>query len=136
MDQAKLAADLRRDEGVRLKPYTDTVGKLTIGVGRNLTDVGLTPAEVDALLANDIASVTQALDQALPWWRGLSEGRQRALANMAFNMGMPTLLTFRTTLGHLQAGRFEQAAEAALASRWAIQVGDRATRIAALIRAG
>ncbi|MEC4589513.1 glycoside hydrolase family protein [Nitrospirillum amazonense] len=136
LDSMALAADLRRDEGVRLKPYTDTVGKLTIGVGRNLSDVGLSAVEVDALLANDIARVIAELDHALPWWRTLSEARQRALANMAFNMGVPTLLTFHTTLGHLQASRFDGAAESALASRWAGQVGARANRVAALLKAG
>ncbi|WP_044563847.1 glycoside hydrolase family protein [Azospirillum sp. B4] len=135
-DHTALKADLRRDEGVRLKPYADTVGKLTIGVGRNLSDVGLSPAEVDVLLANDIGRVLADLDRALPWWRTLSDTRQRALANMAFNMGVTTLLTFRTTLAHFQAGRFDQAAESALASRWASQVGARAVRIATLIKAG
>ncbi|MDZ5648937.1 glycoside hydrolase family protein [Nitrospirillum sp. BR 11828] len=136
LDPMALAADLRRDEGVRLKPYTDTVGKLTIGVGRNLSDVGLSVSEVDDLLAHDIDRVMADLDHSMPWWRTLSEARQRALANMAFNMGVSTLMTFRTTLAHLQAGRFEQAADAALASRWASQVGGRAQRIAALIKAG
>ncbi|MDE1145655.1 MAG: glycoside hydrolase family protein [Azospirillaceae bacterium] len=136
MDLGLLVTDLRRDEGVRLKPYTDTVGKLTIGVGRNLTDTGLSAAEVDVLLTNDITAVADGLERSLPWSRALSEARQRALANMAFNMGLPTLLTFHTTLGHLQAGRFDQAADAALASKWASQVGGRAQRVAALIRAG
>ncbi|MBB6251696.1 glycoside hydrolase family protein [Nitrospirillum iridis] len=136
LDVNALAADLRRDEGVRLKPYADTVGKLTIGVGRNLSDVGLSTSEVDLLLSNDIERVRDDLDRALPWWRALSEARQRAVANMAFNMGVPTLQTFHTTLGHLQAGRFGQAADAALASRWASQVGARAGRIATLIRVG
>ncbi|TWB15585.1 glycoside hydrolase family protein [Nitrospirillum bahiense] len=136
LDTKALADDLRRDEGTRLKPYTDTVGKLSIGVGRNLTDVGITQEEADTMLAGDIARTMAALDQGIPWWRNLPAGVQRAVANMGFNMGVPTLLTFRTTLGHLQAGRFAQAADAALASKWASQVGARATRIAALIRAG
>ena len=60
---AKLAALLRlltRHEGRRPFPYLDTAGKLTIGVGRNLTDRGLSSAEIDLLLANDIAAARAA----------------------------------------------------------------------------
>ena len=50
MDTDKLLSDLVRDEGLRLRPYADTVGKTTIGVGRNLTDVGISHDEALALL--------------------------------------------------------------------------------------
>lgn len=46
-DMAMLLSELSRDEGRRLKPYLDTVGKTTIGVGRNLTDVGISEDECD-----------------------------------------------------------------------------------------
>jgi len=52
---------------LRLKPYRDSVGKLTIGVGRNLDDVGISAEEADVLLANDIAKAQAELKQALPW---------------------------------------------------------------------
>lgn len=138
-----MKSELRRDEGVRLKPYRDTVGKMTIGVGRNLDDVGVTNEEVDYLLENDIGRAMADLDRNLPWWRGLSEARQRALVNMAFNMGVPRLLKFRDLLAALQAGDYERAASEAFDSRWARQVGDgpggredRADRIAEMIREG
>lgn len=41
---------LIRHEGLRLKPYHDTVRKLTIGIGRNLDDVGITHEEALILL--------------------------------------------------------------------------------------
>ena len=47
-------AQLKVDEGVKLKPYKDTVGKLTIGCGRNLDDIGISYTEVDYLLENDL----------------------------------------------------------------------------------
>lgn len=136
MNTDVLMAELKRDEGIRLKPYRDTVGKLTIGVGRNLDDVGISPEEATALLQNDIANVTKALDGALPWWSGLDEVRQRVLANMAFNMGIRTLLTFKQTLGHVQAGRYLEAAQAMLQSKWSQQVGPRAERLAVMMRDG
>lgn len=136
MDRIAIAAELRRDEGVRLKPYRCSAGRLSIGVGRNLDDVGISAAEAELLLDNDIARAATDLDRALPWWRGLSEGRQRALVNMAFNLGLPRLLGFSAMLAALRAGDYARAAAEALNSRWAGQVGARAARVAAMIREG
>lgn len=136
MNIAQLKQDLMRDEGCRLKPYTDTVGKVTIGVGRNLDDVGISLAEADMLLLNDICSVISSLDMALPVWSGLSDARQRALANMAFNMGIHGLLDFRDMLAAIRAGDFDTAAKQCLNSKWATQVGGRAQRIAMLLSTG
>lgn len=130
MDIDQLKQDLMRDEGTRLKLYKDSVGKLTIGTGRNLDDVGITADEAAYLLNNDIANVTQTLNKAFPWWAALSESRQRALANMTFNMGFSKLLGFRQMLAALQSGDYMEASKQALDSEWARQVGDRAHRIA------
>lgn len=54
LDIPTLLAELSRDEGRRLKSYLDTVGKTTIGVGCNLTDVGIAESECDLLLENDV----------------------------------------------------------------------------------
>lgn len=135
-DYDRLRHDLLRDEGLRLKPYRDSVGKLTIGVGRNLDDLGITEREAMDLLANDIARTEVELDRALPWWRDLTDGRQRALLNMAFNLGVPRLVGFRRMLAALAGGEYETAAVEALDSQWARQVGDRARRIADLLRRG
>lgn len=135
-DPATLRADLVRDEGIRLKPYRCTAGKLTIGVGRNLDDVGISEDEAYLLLDHDIAACVADLDRALPWWGTLSEARQRALLNMRFNLGLSRLLGFKQMLTALQQGDYQTAAAQALDSQWAKQVGDRAQRIAALIREG
>ncbi|GGX43073.1 glycoside hydrolase family protein [Undibacterium squillarum] len=136
MNTTELAKQLRIDEGVRSRMYKDSVGKWTVGVGRNIEDNGLRDNEIELMLQNDIADVEKQLDRALPWWRSLSDVRQQALANMCFNLGIAKLLTFKTTLSHLQAGRYSQAADSALASLWAVQVGQRAQRIAEQIRKG
>lgn len=136
MDRARLTADLIRDEGVRLRPYRDTVGKLTIGVGRNLDDVGISRLEAETLLQNDIAKVEAQLDAALPWWRSLDDDRQRVLANMAFNMGINGLLGFKNTLELIHTGRYLDAAQRMLETKWAHQVGVRAQRLALMMRDG
>jgi lysozyme len=131
-----LKEELIRDEGLRLKPYRDTVGKLTIGVGRNLDDVGITKDEAMHLLECDIRRVKDDLDHALSWWRGLDDVRQRVLVNMAFNLGITRLMGFKNTLAAMRAGNYVDAAKGMLDSKWAKQVGERATRLAAMMVEG
>jgi lysozyme len=133
---ASLKDQLIRDEELRLRPYKDSVGKLTIGVGRNLDDVGISLQEADLLLANDIKAATVALESTFPWTMELDEVRQGALLNMTFNMGIHGLAQFRDFLAKLQAKDFPSAAAAMLDSLWAKQVGARAQRLSIQIESG
>ena len=132
-ERAKFVSELERDEGNEPFPYTDTVGKITIGIGRNLSDRGLSQDEIQYLLKNDIDEVLADLDRALPWWREMTPARQRVLANMCFNMGLPVLLGFRNTLAYMARGNYKAAAAGMRASKWARQVGARAERLARLM---
>lgn len=132
---AQLASDLRRDEGLRLKPYHDSVGLLTIGYGRNLDDRGISMSEAETLLANDITEAIANLDNRWPWWSAMPAPARLALANMAFNLGIGRLGKFKRMIRALEAGDFNTGALEALDSRWAAQVGARAQRIATLFRA-
>ena len=136
MNLAILTDELIRDEGLRLKAYKCTAGKTTIGVGRNLDDLGISETEARYLLQNDILLVCAELDKALPWWRTLSWGRQHALINLSFNLGLVRLLGFKKMLTAMQMGQWVEAAAHALDSQWAKQVGARSQRIAAAIREG
>lgn len=135
-DHARLADELVRDEALRLKPYRDRKGKLTIGIGRNLDDVGITREEAFHLLANDIERAVVDLDQFVPWWRRVDDVRQRVLVNMCFNMGIGELLKFRRALAALEVGNYAETARQMLESEWANEVGDRATRLAEMMRSG
>ena len=135
MNYEKLAAQLTIDEGRSARVYTDTVGKLTAGVGRNISDRAFSDDEIDLMLKNDIALVEQALDRALPWWRQMNDARQNVLANMAF-MGIGSLLGFVNTLNAMKAGRYDAAADGMLDSKWAKQVGQRADRLAEMMCKG
>lgn len=130
-----LVEQLRRDEGVRHTIYTDSLGIPTIGVGRNCRDKGLSDAEIDFLLANDIAQVRTALSR-FSWYTDLDPVRQGALENMAFNMGWADLLHFPAMLHCLATKDWAGAASAALDSLWAKQVGPRADRLARQLRTG
>lgn len=139
MSDDLLIAELRRDEGVRRSAYADSVGLLTIGVGRMIDPRkggGLSDEEIDYLLRNDMAKVRAQLDASLPWWRELDEVRQRVLLNMAFNLGINGLLGFKNTLAAIQAHDWKRAAAGMLASAWAKQVGARANRLVQMILTG
>lgn len=134
MNRQRLARQLIQDEGLRLRPYRCTAGRLTIGVGRNLDDRGITEDEALMLLENDINSFWEQLTAAQPWIASAPEPVQEALLNMAFNLGLGSLLGFKNTLALMQGGEYQQAARAMLESHWARQVGARATRLAAMVR--
>ncbi len=127
---------LRKHEGVRSKPYVDTVGKVTIGVGRNLTDVGLSDSEIDILLKNDIDRAVADLDRELSWWRKLNEARQRVMIDLCFNLGIGSLLGFKNTLHFIETGDYNSAATNLLKSKYASQVGIRADTLAKMLRTG
>lgn len=136
MNYDRLLDQLRLDEGFRAKPYRCTAGKLTIGYGRNLDDVGIDRKEAEVLLHEDVVRVAQRLNHEIPWWCALSDARREALVNMAFNLGVEGLLNFKKMLAALKVGLYQLAASEALDSLWAKQVGDRAKRIAVAIREG
>ena len=128
--------DLIRDEGLKLKPYEDTVGKLTIGVGRNLDDVGITKEEALALMRNDVKQCIRELERSLPFFRFENQVRKDALVNMCFNLGLTRLLRFKKMIAAFENRDYEEAAKQALDSKWARQVGARSARIARLIKTG
>lgn len=136
MNRDRLRSQLRVDEGERLKPYKDTVGKTTVGVGRNLDDRGIRPSESAFMLENDIDEVVAELNRALPWWKNLTDARQEVLANMCFNLGLSKLLGFKNTLAFMEAGRYDAAADGMKNSMWAKQVGARADRLITMMRNG
>jgi len=131
---------LRQHEGVETHAYVDTVGKVTIGVGRNIDKnggLGLSQQEIDYLLSGDVKRVEAELSQAFIWYDALDDARKDAMMDMAFNMGLPRLRKFKRALAAMSARLYEIAAVEFLDSLWARQVGkNRSTTISDMIRSG
>ena len=89
---------LVKHEGIRSKPYEDSVGVLTIGVGRNLDDVGLSHDEIYYLLKNDIRRCEEELDNSFRWYKNLDQVRKDAMINLCFNLGISRLRKFKLAL--------------------------------------
>jgi|TARA_E500000305_G_scaffold76095_1_gene61848 lysozyme len=132
----KLKDQIRLHEGVEKKVYLDTEGIETIGVGRNLRDRGLSEDEIDLLLDNDIAICEEELLNNFEWYAELDEVRKRVLIDMAFNLGMPKLKQFAKMLGAIENKDWANVASEMLDSRWAEQVGNRASRLSEMMETG
>lgn len=135
MDLTQVRKRLVEHESLELMPYTCTAGKLTIGVGRNLTDRGISHETAMQMLDEDIDIVLGELQQAIPGWDNLRWNYKEALVDLAYNMGVPRLMLFRKMLSAIEADDPEKAAAELLDSRYAQQVGKRAENICALLRA-
>jgi len=126
---------LSEHEGIRLYPYKCTSGKLTIGIGRNLDSRGITFDEAHYMLKNDIKRFEQELTP-YDFYSIQPDHIKACLINMCFNMGLSTLLKFKKMIAALEKLDYDRAAEEALDSRWAHQVGYRARDIASVMRNG
>lgn len=135
LDRDALRRQLIRHEGLKKRPYYDTAGKLTVGIGRNLTDRGLSGAECLFLCDNDIDLAVHAL-AAYVWFADLDPVRQAVLANMMFNLGALRFAGFRRLIDAVKHQQYSLAADEMLDSAWAQQVGDRAVELAAQMRTG
>jgi lysozyme len=150
-------------EGLRLRVYTCKANKKTIGVGRNLEDVGLSPEEQDRILGcrglsrsqvinileergitkdealymldNDIARCIKDIEQ-FPWFKHLDPIRQKVIVDMRFNLGLAGLKGFRKMIAALERGDYGVAADEMVNSSWYHQVGTRAHRLVEMMRTG
>ena len=139
MDRTKLMQELIADEGYKYEIYLDHLGYPTMGVGHLILEkdeehgkeVGTPVSEqrITDCLNADIDIVCDELDMKEPWWRNLSDNRQRVLANMCFNLGHPRLSGFKKFIGAMQVSDWEKAAIEMMDSKWAGQVGNRAIRL-------
>ena len=125
-------------EGCRLKPYKCPAGKLTIGYGRNLDDVGISQAEADMMFERDFAKAEADVRDLCKEFGinvdDLIEQRFYVLTDMCFNLGKGGLKKFKKLFSALKKGLYDDAANAMLDSLWAKQVGNRATKLAVLMR--
>jgi lysozyme len=127
---------LKLHEGERLKPYVCSAGKTTIGIGRNLEDVGISPEESAFLFENDLVRVRTELRRSFPWFMSLDSVRSAVVVDMCFNLGLSRLQGFRKFIAALAKQDWETAAIEMMDSRWALQVGARAIRLRDMVITG
>jgi lysozyme len=126
----ELLASIKQHEGLRLTPYEDPMGILTVGYGHNL-EQDITRADAEVMLISDIQKAIKELDRAFKGWKDHSETRQNVLIEMMFNMGATRLAGFRRFWFALSNKDYQTATQEMLDSKWASQVGQRARTLAA-----
>lgn len=141
-----LGKRLAVEEGDRLAAYLDTKRILTIGRGHNciarpvdgVTKAGdrITPEQDQQLFQADVQDACAQLDARMPWWKTLDDDRQNVMLDLCFNMGIETLSSFHNTLKAIIEGRWDDAAVGMAQSRWAREVGSRATFLENAMRTG
>lgn len=143
-------SQLRRDEGERFHVYDDAtggpivkgsvvVGYPTVGIGILLDKRkggGLLPEESEFIFNNRLRLLNVDLEVRLPWIKKLDPARRGVLVNMAFQMGIAGLLNFKNTLGLIERGKYQDAAQEMLGSKWAQQTPARANRLSVQMRTG
>lgn len=134
MSADKAKKMLLTDEGLRLKPYRCTAGKLTIGYGRNLDDVGISERIADEMLKEDL-EVAKKICQRIfgnlfDTW---SENRQLGWINLAFNLGQVRLSKFKNTIRAAQIEDWFEVENGLRQSLWFKQVKGRAERVIGMI---
>lgn len=137
--KSKAIEQIRRHEGEVLHAYTDSLGMLTIGVGRLIDKRkggGISKEESEFLLSNDINTRIAALEKRLPWFDQLDDVRKAVLLNMSFQLGIAGLMQFTKTLTHVQNGEYDLAADGMLKSKWATQTPKRAQEMSNQMRTG
>lgn len=132
--RARSASELiAQHEGCRLKPYTDTLGILTIGYGRNL-EQGVTRDEADMMMRNDLRRVRVAAEK-YQWFETLSDVRQAVVLDMTYQLGPKGFSRFKKTRARIAAKEWNIAADEMLQSVWAKdQTPTRAKRLARMMR--
>jgi lysozyme len=127
------------NEGLRLKPYRCTAGKLTIGHGRNLEDKGLTPEECRYLLRNDIMEAKMFLVEFFGdvVMRTLNTARETVLIDMYVNMGPKRFKGFERMISAVRRGDWKEAAAQIKDSKYYRQdVPNRAERNRLMMETG
>ena len=131
----ELIKQLKRHEGIELKPYKCTSDKLTIGVGRNLEDVGISEAEAEYLLMNDLSRFMKMANE-FDWYAGLNDARKAVIISMLFNLGRGGFNKFLKFKQALAEGDHLTASREMLDSRWAKQVKGRAVELSKQMETG
>jgi len=132
-----LRANLIDDEGLRLKLYRCTAGKLTIGIGHNIEDRGISEAVCELMFQEDIAVAERDALALFPGLHSYSDRRKAALINMAFQLGFERLSQFKKMRTAVANGDWFAAANEALDSDWAKQTQkSRVDRVLADLREG
>jgi|694.fasta_scaffold18275_6 lysozyme len=142
MSDEEIKAMIIAHEGKRYRPYQDTLGLWTVGVGHLIGDgKSLPPSmnrefseeEIMAMFEKDYAHHRSAA-MNIPGFDKLDGRGQGALTDLTFNMGPSWISKWPKLKKQLAEGDTQSAAKNLEQSKWYGQVGNRAPTIVSLLR--
>ena len=134
----KQASELvKKHEGLRLKPYRCTAGKLTIGYGRNIEDRGITVDEAESLLNNDMKECYKDLmTNVFPDdWVSIPEPIKIVVLDMRFQLGSTGFKKFKGTIKAVKDHNWLEMLLQMKDSRWYTQTRNRADELLEIVHA-
>jgi len=131
----KILTSLKREEGFRSHVYKDHLGHDTIGFGKLVSEGhGITEAEAEMLLRNDVARTIKEVRRNFGWFRDAPASIQSVVIEVAYQLGLPRLQKFHKMLNALSTGDYDRAANEIIDSRYYRQCRGRVTRYAERLR--
>jgi len=134
MNNDRIIGKLKKYEGFRSKMYKCTEGFWTIGYGFNL-EAGMNEEEASLLLRYRVSQLQAQLGGRV-WFARLDHVRQEVIVQMAYQLGVGGVDTFRRMIGAISQGDYEKASAEMLDSRWAAQTPSRAKEMAKVMKHG
>ena len=131
----ELEKRIKEHEGLRLKPYADDKGNITIGYGHNLTDNGITTQQAELLFDDDIRTAKQEIaGKMLYFVVKLPAEKYGVLIELVFWIGIGKVLGFKKMLSALKAEDWNKAADELLDSRLGREYPTRTGELADVLR--
>ena len=134
MNYTKLREVLTDHEGLKYKPYKCTAGKLTIGIGHNLDDRGVSPAVVDLMYDEDVTEVVADLKIIFTDFDDLPDDIQIVLADMRFQLGANRFRKFKKMIAAVKQSNWPEMIIQMKDSYWYKQTTNRANDLISMVR--
>lgn len=123
---------IKEEEGFREKPYLDTLGVPTFGIGFTY----ITEEEADWILAKRLSEIETQLRVKYRWYDNLNATRQDVMISMVYQLGFGGIAKFKKFIAAMERKDYDTAAIEMLDSLWARQTPQRAQRQADMIKNG
>ena len=123
---------LKRDEGYRKDIY-DLDGVLHIGYGYAVGH-GMSEGLAEFVLRFFVMEKAKQLHRAWPAFHLMPLPVKAAILNLCYQVGVAGFMKFKKAIVHLEQGKWSEAADEMLDSRWAKQTPARAQRVTNLVR--
>jgi len=101
---------IKKNEGLKLKPYKCTAGKTTIGYGRNIEDNGITKDEADFMFYTDFSNCLNEYEKIFEGIK-IDDTAEMVCLDLLFNLGLPTFKKFKKFINCIKWKEYREAAD-------------------------